>query len=388
MISLKLRVQIASIVLLTFLFIATAPVGAQQKFTGLLLRTPAEYNGFTFEFFMQRGETRCDSFIAQHDFPELTKPYTYYLMTSDFEINPVSQQPVFPTGKLILGHQFSLASWITLDRSIVNLARWGVEQPISFCVTVPEDAEPGTHYAAILLSTLTVNEYLSGIAPSDQTSAALGSRSGVNVLVTVGGDTRKNVEVAGMQVVDIDFQSAFLNIFEYQPLNLLIDLVNDGNQFAKPAGNISIHTGDLATPEFFTPFNPEGGRVLPQTKSTFTTNWSDGPLFIVKNESKSTDSSGNESTSYNYRLSVDLTKIGEFRFGRYFATLQMLYYDSNGQLQRVPDYTVQFWIIPWKLILVALLIIITMWSLIRRNKSNKVKYISKKSAAWKTTQRK
>jgi len=384
----KSHVLITSILLLAILIGGGIPVAAQQKFTGLMLRTPAAYNGFTFEFFMQRGETRCDSFIAQHDFQETDKSFRYYLMASDFEIDPTSLQPVFPTGKLILDHEYSLASWLSLDRDMVDLPHWGFEQPIAFCVTVPQDAQPGTHYAAILLSTITKTEYLSGISQLDEGGAVLGSRSGVNVLVTVGGDVRKDVEVASMQVTDIDYKGAFLNIFEYQPLNIVIDLVNDGNQFAKPAGNISIHTGDLTNSEFFVPFNPGGSRVLPQTKSTFVTNWNDGPLYIVKDENKSVDSSGNEITNYSYRLAVDLAKIGDFRFGRYFVTLQMLYYDSNGQLQRVPDYTVQFWIIPWKLILVILLVVITMYTLWRRNKKDNVKYISKKSAAWKASQRK
>ncbi len=362
----KLQTLTLFIALICFSVI-TQPVAAQQqKFSGLILRTPAQYGGFTFEFSMKRGETRCDSFIAQHDFAETTKEFSFYTMAQDYEVDPQTQEPVLPKGKLVLDGPYSLASWITIPDDLITLPRWGVEKNVNFCITVPHDATPGAHYATILLSTITKQQYLDGYTPIDTNGATLATRTGVNVLVTVDGDAKQSIQISGVRIVDIDGNGAFLSIFEYQPLSVVVDMFNDGNQFVKPQGNLSIHTGNLAEPVLFTPFNPSGNRILPQTRMSIATPWNDGPLYVVKDQHTDTDTAGNPTSSSSYRLTLDTTKLNNLRFGHYYATLQMLYYDVHGQLQRMPDFTVEFWIIPWKLIL-AIIAAIVIPLLVRRS---------------------
>lgn len=360
----------------------------QEKYTGLIIRTPAEFGGFTYEFFMDPGETKCSFFIGQHDFSQLNKSVTVYTLASDLEIDPSSRQPVFPTKRLVLDHQYSLASWVSFQDQSITLPQWGAEHKVNFCVTVPQGATAGSHYSVLFLSNITREQYLQtgdlDAVLGGNSGAAIGSMTGVNLIVTVSGEVRKNVEVNSLTVTDIDYHTALFNIFEYVPLNFMAGIVNDGNQFARPAGNISVHQGDLSQPLFFTKFNPNGERILPNSTMQFVTNWNDAPLYIYQEPRKVLQQeSGSQNTEYDYKLGINLAKMNELKFGHYFVTLQMTYYDVNGDFKRTPDYTVGFWIIPWKLIL-AVIAIIGGFIFVRRlqnqsAKGDKVKYISRKA---------
>lgn len=364
------------LIIVFFALISTVPASAQQaeqRFSGLLIRTRAELGGFTYEFFMQPGERQCDNFIAQHDFETQQREAIYYTLVSDLIIDPDSRQPKYPQGTLELAHDYSLASWVTVNPSTVRLPYWGFEQVVDFCITVPEGASPGSHYAVLLLSNLTREQYLSGgdTLEVDASGAAIGSRSGVNLIVTVGGQVQEDLSIKSLDVLDIDGNYGILGrLFEYQPLFVRATLANSGNQFMRPAGNITIHQGDLVNPTAVLPFNPLAVRILPQTEYQYRSEWRDAGFEIVK----IAESGGGAG---DYRLQINPDKLSNLRWGRYFVTLQMTYRDINGAFNRYPDFTVEVWVIPWKIIIILVTVIgLYLWYR-RRSAGKKVKYISR-----------
>lgn len=384
-------ITILSVLILIFGVSSTL---AQQKFTGLIIRTPAEYSGFTYELFLDPGETRCDSFTAQHDWEEQDKSVILYTMASDLEIDPDTGRPMFPEKTLYLDHEYSLARWITVEKDYIFLDRWGKEEKVNFCVDVPSDATPGSHYAVILLSNVTKDEYIDGKITEDVHGPTIGSRSGINVIVTVSGSITNDLYVRTFDVLDIDLNPGILfGLFEYLPLNFVTEISNNGNQFVKPSGDIFIHQGDLTNPVKKFIFNPNAERILPKASTGFRSLWgaypaTESPLYIYKAENKAINpQTGNEIIEYTNTLGFDPNKIGDMKFGRYFATLQMTFRDINGDLARYPDITVEFWIIPWKLILLLIALFVITYYLLRFARQDKITYISRKSSQYKATKK-
>lgn len=107
-------------------------------------------------------------------------------------------------------------------------------------------------------------------------------------------------------------------------------------------------------------FNPLANRVLPGTIRPYSSIWDESLL--------------------NYRDIPNIAgvgyvtptpeKSGILRIGRYFATAQVTFKDANGKLQLL-NMTREFWIIPWKLILLLIAIIAIVIYLISRKRKSK-----------------
>src|SRR5690606_23565248 len=92
--------------------------------------------------------------------------------------------------------------------------------------------------------------------------------------------------------------------------------------------------------------------ILPNSNRTFTSDWRDGfPLYsLVESENVEVDSQGERIRS----LEWNMDEVSSFRFGKYTAHLVLAYDDGT---RDVPlESTIEFWVIPWRLILIALAI--------------------------------
>lgn len=130
------------------------------------------------------------------------------------------------------------------------------------------------------------------------------------------------------------------HIYEFLPANLDIQFKNTGNTIVQPYGNIFIQRGATDKAPISTlPVNEKRGYILPGSTRTLAANWSAGfPSY----------QSGH--------LVWDWGKAANFRIGKYTAKLVAVYNDGHGD---VPiEGVVSFWVIPWKLIGGALLIIL------------------------------
>lgn len=204
------------------------------------------------------------------------------------------------------------------------------------------------------------------------------------------GSRAVNGSLAVFSLINIDRPGATSNlkitdfstskkVYDYLPATISIRFENTGNTITQPSGNIFIERGGhSAAPLATLDVNPTQGYILSGTQRTVTASWSDGfPVYKT-----TTDSSG-KTTKHLVWNWGDLSKL---RIGRYTAHLVAVY--NQGGRDVPIEGTVSFWVIPWKILLVALLVVLLILfavfmmvrSIIRGIKGQKAKRTAKKEA--------
>jgi hypothetical protein len=192
----------------------------------------------------------------------------------------------------------SLAHWISISGGPHTIPSEQTKD-ISFFVEVPENAPPGGHYAAVLVSTQPESN---GIGQSLQTSQAVTSL----FFIKIEGEINELGRIREFSALD-----AFL---EEPNVNLSLRFENKGNVHLQPKGDIII-TNMWGTERGTVPVNYQThfGNVLPDTIRDFRFEW--------KSEFKITD------------------------IGRYTAEA-VLTYGENGLKSETAK--AHFWVIPVK----------------------------------------
>lgn len=216
----------------------------------------------------------------------------------------------------------SVASWINFDQSKIALAPEQVVE-FSYTINVPKGAEPGGHYGVVFFATE---------PPENERGAsqvALGSMIGSLLLVSVPG------QIVEKGIIE-EFQTD-KKVYFKPPVSLSTRITNIGNVHFKPRGEILVD-GWFGESEKTITFNEGNGNVLPDSTRRFENSWGFSP----------------------------------FVFG-YFTVSANLAYGENG---RALAESTGFWIIPWWLIAIFVIIlgIITFFTVRHfRKKSKKTK---------------
>jgi hypothetical protein len=153
----------------------------------------------------------------------------------------------------------SLARWIELPKKRITVgANESVQVP--FSVSVPDNAEPGGHYAAILVGT-------GDIAADATTGLNVSSFVSSLLLTRIQGDIN---EAGRIREFTTDAQ-----LYQKQDASFTLRFQNDGNVHLQPRGSITISNmwgKQRGTIEI----NPRtaAGNVLPETTRAFTYSWS------------------------------------------------------------------------------------------------------------------
>lgn len=194
-------------------------------------------------------------------------------------------------------NSYSLASWITLSPAPVRI-KAGASGQIPFTVHVPADAEPGGHYAAILVGTQPGGVQLTG--PSMKISSFVSSL----VFVKIRGETTESGRIREFHT------DKYVN--DTPSADFLLRFENTGNTHIQPQGDIVIYNmwgkkrGELAVNE-----NGNFGNVLPGSTRKFTFTWAGD---------------------------TDLLDVG-----RYSAVVTLAYGDAGKQNVSAVAY---FWVVP------------------------------------------
>jgi hypothetical protein len=149
-----------------------------------------------------------------------------------------------------------------------------------------------------------------------------------------------------IQIVDFKTDKA---IYEYLPTEFEVKLKNTGNIHASPLGDIFIDAGDQKDIAII-PVNNAKGNVLPQTTRSFTAIWDDGFAVRVPKMQDGVAVKDKDGKPV-YETKYDFTKADKFRIGKYTANLLLIY--DNGERDIPLEAKVSFWIIPWKILLIA-----------------------------------
>lgn len=196
---------------------------------------------------------------------------------------------------------YSIARWISFEPGEFTLQP-GEQKFVNFTISLPENAEPGGHYGAILAGT-------TAVVGGEFIGAAVAGRVGSLVLLSIAGEIKEEVIVKS-------FSS--LNYSEYGPINFTIRFENKGTIHVKPRGFVTITNwlGKKVTDVEFPQNN-----VLPNSVRKIETSWDEKWLWA----------------------------------GKYTATLNGSYGTANTPL--IPT-VITFWAFPWKVGVGILLIVI------------------------------
>lgn len=197
--------------LFSFLFFPLSARGARIAITPLVFELKGERGGIVEEYVRVMNpsyEEKITVIMESEDiFPEGEEGRV------KLEVPPAERVP------------FSLSSWISFEPAKLTLEP-REEKEVKFIIKIPEIAEPGGHYAAVLAKTETT---------SGPTGVGVGivQRVASLVLLTVGGQTREEIRV-------VDFKTS-KNYYEYGPVQFIIRLENTGTVHLKPQTKITVY---------------------------------------------------------------------------------------------------------------------------------------------------
>lgn len=231
---------------------------------------------------------------------------TVVAIVNDFESDGVSGQPRLLT-RPEESSPFSLREFVTLPEPVK--LKSGESATVTVDVRVPENVPPGGYFGVVRFAP-------SGLAEDGQVtlSASVGSL----LLISVPGDAQEGME---LDFVEARSGESSGSIFESAPDSIAIGLNNTGGTILKPFGRVAVK-------------NMFGKEVL-----SYEFNNTDQIRANVLPKSTRTFQNGIESVG---------------RIGRFTIESTISYGEGGGNIITASS---TFWIIPWRLILLALAVI-------------------------------
>jgi len=236
-----------------------------------------------------------------------------------------------------------LASWVHANGASVTIPAGG-SADVPFTISIPQDAEPGGHYATIFFSQ-------SAGGASSGSGVGISQQVGVLLLVSVPGNVIEQASVDSFRLLNGSSMDHLPAIFELR-------VKNSGSVHIHPEGNVVVKNM-LGNVVARIPANPKHSAVLPNSIRRMDTSWEkagirQGGFFAqVENEWRN------------------------FGLGRYTASVDTTYGSKGAALS---GSAVTFWIFPWRLAIVFLIAIFILILLMRGYNGMVVKAAMKKKA--------
>jgi hypothetical protein len=203
-------------------------------------------------------------------------------------------------------------------------------QTVKMTIALPKTASLGYYYAA------TFSRANADTAEGDLETAV---RGGSATLVLLEAD----VPGAKRELAVEEF-AVGKRMYEFLPARFSVKLKNTGNIHTAPSGTIFINRGKSQVAAV--PINDTKGNILPRSSRIFAAEWGDGfPAYRLQEQNGQVVLKDGKPT---YNLEWDLGQLKKLRFGKYTATLVMVY--DDGQRDVPLEASVSFWVIPWRLI--------------------------------------
>lgn len=212
--------------------------------------------------------------------------------------------------------RYSLRTWVDPIPSLRMIPQEIRDIPIR--ITVPKNAEPGGHYGVIRFQADPANAPGQGVA--------IGASIGTLVLLRVSGPVKESMSIEQFAVGQ---GGHFRQFFEKGPFTFSERFKNNGTIHEKPTGYIDV-------------FGMGGKRL-----ATIPVN--NNPVKNVLPDSV-------RRFDQDYGNSKDDQKLW---FGRYRADLSLIYGPNNMPLKS----TIYFWVIPYKLVVIVLLLLVALIAL-------------------------
>lgn len=255
---------------------------------------------------------------------------TFYSSFENFEALGETGTPHFTPGTT------GLASWIQAPSQVTLKAK--EDKKLDFSITVPKDADPGGHFAAIFWSQNQPSATGAG-------QVAVSAKIGILVLLNVTGAVN---EAAGL----LEFKATGgQKFFSSLPVGFYYRFNNKGGDRVQPVGDVKI-TNTFGQTAATIDANPSKGNVLPNSVRRFEVSW-------VGKHPELTNSGFFGAVKYEWK---------NFAFGWYTAHLSLTY----GTQGEATTASFSLFVIPWQLLSVVLVILLILmvlgrWGLKRYN---------------------
>lgn len=253
-------------------------------------------------------------------FNETAQSITFTASTANFIAKDEEGDPEF----LPETNQEDLAGWIQVGRGPYTLQS-GQRMDVPFEVKIPENADPGGHYATIFFT----QENTTANVNASQITVNL--KVGTNIFLSVAGEVHQAASVSSFSTIDGKKH------FNHLPVTFVTRVVNSGNVHIAPIGNVTIRNM-LGGTTMVLPFNTTKGYVLPNSARKFTSTW--------EKADTATKHSFFQEFAHEWQ---------NFAFGSYTAELALTYGTANDQTLNA---TVRIFVFPWHVLLASVLILI------------------------------
>lgn len=284
---------------------------------------PRDVNALTvsptrFELKGDKGDTLTENINLTND---RNIPQNFYLSFANFEAQGETGNPVFVEPKNGLGTWMSASSVVTLLP--------GESKIVPFTIKIPNNAEPGGHFAAIFWGT-------SPNTPGGG-QVSIGAKIGTLVLLSVNGDVKEEAGLLSFNTLDNQFFYKTLPVsFEYR-------FKNDGGDRIKPQGKI-IMRNTVFIPADKIDANPTEGNVLPGSTRKYSIDWLKYDRGVDYIQPTSFLGKFWSNVVYEWK---------NFALGFYFADLKLSY----GLQEQKANKMLVFFVFPWELVIVMIIVL-------------------------------
>lgn len=246
---------------------------------------------------------------------ESTETKTINVSLRDFVVTDNQGTPTFLESTNTESNRWAASSWIQVSPTSVTL-KPGETKGLTLTVMPPANALPGGHYTAVV--------YSPESGSINSTGASVQTNVGTLVYITVPGDINQSATIQSFTAPKFS---------EFGPVNFKSTIKNSSDIHIQPVGSITV------------------------------TNWLGGQTAKLTLDQTNIF----PYTTRNFENTLDK----KWLFGRYKATLNAVYGTAGG----VVAATIFFWVIPWRLLILAAagIGIIIALILILKNKPKKTK---------------
>jgi hypothetical protein len=276
-----------------------------------------------FEISGNPGET-IQKEVTLYNEQDTTK--TVYPDYKNFQAQGESGTPSFVDPKDGLGTWMAAPGGITLEKR--------ESKKITFLVTIPENAEPGGYFAALLFGTIPPNE--------KGTNLSIGSETGPLVLLRVNGDIKESASILEFSTLD---KKSFYTAL---PVEMFYRFQNGGNDRVKPIGSIILNNLGIIRAKSLNA-NIAEGNILPGQIRRFDVSWKKDGTVAERDESKSFI----DNVRYEWN---------NFAFGYFTANLKLTY-GVDGV--KSTEGKTNFFVFPWHLLIIIFILLIILYLLFK-----------------------
>lgn len=250
-------------------------------------------------------------------FNEQNESKVYYTSFENFESRGDSGAPYF------IGANGGLATWFDVQNE-VSLDK-GERRKIEYTINVPKDATPGGYFAAIFFSSEKPKNGQNG-------EVSIGGKIGILFLLRVNGEIKESAGLSSFGTLNKQ------RFYSSKPIDFEYSLNNTGGDRVVPKGELVVkNIFGMKTATLLA--NDKEGSVLPQSTRKFNVRF--GPTENI--------------SDYGFFTSVK-RELNDFNFGWYTAVLNI----SWGESVQTATNTYNFFIIPWHLLLVVVVVLLVL----------------------------